>query len=82
MQPVIMSDRNQSLLFAPPKVFSIKNHSYYLRHVRHDFITYSEKLGIRCQASKDMLKEKEMFNRVAYAHTRIEYVVAMEELRK
>jgi len=38
------------------------------------------KLGIRRDASKDLLKE--MFNRVAYAATMVEYELALGELRK
>ena len=46
MQPMIMNDKNQPLLFAVPRIFGIKNHSYYLRHVRKNFLTYAGKLGI------------------------------------
>jgi len=80
MQPVIMSDRNQGLLSAVPRVFEIENQSNCLRHRQENFLTYGGKLGIRRQASKDLLKE--VFNRIAYASTGVEYGVGMEELRK
>ena len=47
MQPVIMSDRNQGFIYAVPRAFGIENHSYCLRHVRKNFLTYTEKVGIR-----------------------------------
>ena len=37
MQPVIMSDKNQELLFVVPRVFGIENHNYYLWQVRKNF---------------------------------------------
>jgi len=43
-------------------------------------LTYAGKVGIRRQGSKDLLKE--VFNRIAYTPTEVEYGVAVEELRK
>jgi len=80
LQPVIMSDKNPALLFSVPRVFGIENHTYCVCHVRENFLTYTGKVGIRRQASKDLLKE--VFNRVAYAPTGVEYGLAMDELRK
>jgi len=80
MQPVIMSDRNQRLLSVVPRVFGIDYHSYCLQHVRENFLTYAGKVRIRRQGSKDLLKE--VFNRIVYAPTGVEYRVAVEELRK
>ena len=53
MQPVIMSDRNQGLLFVVPRVSGIEDHNYCLRHVQENFLMYAGKVGIRRQASKD-----------------------------
>jgi len=58
-----------------PRVFGIENHSYYLRHVQEKFLIYAGKVGIRRKTSKDLLKE--VFNRIAYAPTGVEYVVAV-----
>ena len=80
LQPVIMSNRNPALLFSVPRVFGIENHTYCVRQVHENFLTYAGKVGIRRQASKDLLKE--VFNRVAYAPTGVEYSLAMDELRK
>ena len=80
MQLVIMSDRNQGLLSVVLRVFGIENHSYCLKHVRGNFLTYMGKLGIRRQALKDLLNE--VFNRFTYAPAGIECGVAIEELRK
>ena len=77
---MIMSNRNQGQLSAAPRVFGIENHNYYLRHVRENFLTYAGKVGIRPQGSKDLLKE--VFNKIAYAPTGVEYGVAVEEIRK
>lgn len=77
---MIMSDRNKGLLSAVPRVFGIENHNYYLRHVRENFLTYVGKVGIWWKTPKDLLKE--VFNRIAYTPTGVEYGVAVEELRK
>jgi len=77
---VIMSNRNEGVLYAVAKVFRVENHSYYVRHLREIFWGRAAKLGIRKDASKDLLKE--MFNRVAYAPTADEYELALAELRK
>ena len=79
LKPVIMSDRNEGLLYAVPKVFGLENHTYCARHLRDNFLGKAAKLGIRRDASKDLLKE--MFNRLTYAPTGPEYEVALGELR-
>ena len=79
LKPVIMSDRNEGLLYAVPKVFGLENLTYCVRHLRDNFLGKAAKLGIRKDASKDLLKE--MFNRLAYAPTSLEYDVALGELR-
>lgn len=43
-------------------------------------MAYASKLGIRRNASKDLVKE--MFNRMAYATIVVEYGQVMEELRQ
>jgi len=80
LQPVIMSDRKSALLFSVPRVSRIENHTYYVRHARENFLTYAAKVGIHLQASKDLLKE--VFNRVVYALTGVEYGLTMDELWK
>ena len=60
LKPVIMSDRNEGLLYAVPKVFGLENHTYCARHLRDNFLGKAAKLGIRRDALKDLLKE--MFN--------------------
>ena len=44
IEPVIISYRNQALLFAVQRVSGIKNHSYCLRHMQKNFLTYIGKL--------------------------------------
>lgn len=61
-------------------VFGVENHTYCVRQLREIFLGRAAKLGIRRDASTDLLKE--MFNRVAYAPTRVEYELALAELRK
>jgi len=80
LQPVVMSDRNNALLYAVPKVFGVECHSYCVRHIRENFIKAVGKLGYRKDSTKELLKE--MLNRVAYAASEAEYGVALEELRK
>jgi len=46
----------------------------------YEGVSYAMKLGIRRNASKDLTKE--MFNRVAYAPTVVEFDQAREELRQ
>ena len=77
---MIMSDRNEGVLYAVAKVFGVENHSYCVRHLKENFLGRAAKLGIRRDVSKDLLKE--MFNRVAYAPTTAEYELALAELRK
>jgi len=79
MKPVIMTDGHQSLLHAVPIVFGLENHCYCIVHVRENFVKYTAKVGIRLDATKDLVKE--MFNRVAYAATTAEYGHALDELR-
>ena len=71
LNPVVMSDRNEGLLYAVPKVFGLENHCYHVRHLRDNFLGRATTLGIRRDASKDLLKE--MFNQVAYAATVAKY---------
>ena len=79
-QPVVMSDRNNALLYAVPKVFGIECHTYCVRHIRENFVKAAAKYGYRKESTKDLLKE--MLNRVAYAASAAEYGIAMDELRK
>ena len=51
---------------------------YYVRHVMENFLSKVAKLGIRRNASKNLLKE--MFNRLAYATMKVEYEGALDEL--
>ena len=74
VKPVGMFDRNERVLYAVPIVFGVANHCYCVRHLRYNFLGRPAKLGIRRDASKDLLKE--MFNRVAYAATTTEYELA------
>jgi len=64
LKPVIMSDRNQGLLAGVPSVFGAENHTYCVRHLTENLLTEAARLGIRRNASKDLVKE--IFNRVAY----------------
>ena len=77
---MIMSDRNEGLVQGVPLVFGADNHSYCVRHLIENLLKEAARLGIRRNASKDLIKE--MFNRIAYATTGPEYDSAMEELRK
>lgn len=63
-----------------PKVFGIESHTYCPRHLRENFLTHAGKYGFKRQAMKDWLKE--VFNRVAYTPSVMEYVLAMEEMKK
>jgi len=60
MKPVIMLDRHRSLLHTVPRVFGLENHCYCLVHVKENFVKYAGKVGIRRDATKDLVKE--MFN--------------------
>jgi len=80
MQPIVMSDRNNALLHAMPKVFGIDCHTYCVRHIRENFAKAAGKYGYRKEATKDLLKE--MLNRVAYAASEVEYGLAMDQMRK
>jgi len=51
---------------------------YCVRHVMENFLSKVVKLGIRRNASKNLLKE--MFNRLAYATMKVEYEGALDEL--
>ena len=77
---MIRSDRNQGLVEGVPLVFGADNHTYCVRHPMENLLTEAARLGIRQNASKDLLKE--MFNRIAYATTLTEYDSAMDELRR
>ena len=79
LKPVIMFDLNEGLLYTVPKVFRLENHTYCVRHMRDNFLGKAAKLGMRNDASKDLLKE--MFNRLAYGPTGPEYEVELGELR-
>lgn len=80
LKPVIMSNRHKLIEWAIPRVFGVENHCYCVIHVRENFVAYASKLGIRRNASKDLVKE--MFNRMAYATIVVEYGQVMEELRQ
>ena len=79
LKPVIMSDRHKSIVYAVPRVFGVENHCYCSIHMSENFVAYAGKLGIRRDASKDLMKE--MFNRVVYTAIAAEYGQALEELR-
>ena len=74
-----MSDGNQGLLAAMPQVFWKEDHTYCVRHRTENFVGEAGKLRVRRNASKELVRE--MFMRVAYAPTVVEYNSAMEELR-
>ena len=80
LKSVIMSDRNKGLVEGAPLVFGADNHTYCVRHLMENMLTEAVRLGIRRNASKDILKE--MFNRIAYATTVAEYDSAMDEPRR
>ena len=80
LKPVIMSNRHKSLVYVVRRVFGVENHCYCVIHVRENFVAYAGKLGIRRNASKDLMKE--IFNRVAYATTEAQYGQALQELRQ
>ena len=63
-----------------PEVFKKDNHVYCVRHVMENFLSEAAKLGIRWNASKNLLKE--LFSRFAYATTKVEYEGVLDELRK
>ena len=80
MQLVVMSHRKKLLEYAVPKVFGIGNHTYYLRHLRENFVTHAGMYGLKGQAMKDLLKE--IVNQVAYAPSSFEYGLATDEMKK
>jgi len=49
------------------KVFMLENHTYYVRHLRDNFLRRVAKLDIKKHVLKDM--PKEIFNRLAYVPT-------------
>ena len=55
-----MSDRNNGLVEGVPAVFGAENHAYCVRHLMENMLTEAARLGIRQNASKDLVKE--MFN--------------------
>ena len=79
LKSVIMFDRHPVLLPMVAQVFMKEYHSYYLRHLTENFLMEATKYGIRKQATKQIVKE--MFYRVAYAPTVVEYSVALDEIR-
>ena len=79
LKPMIMSDRRNGPLYADPRVFGAESYSYYLRHLRDNFVKVPAKLGVCSYSCKELVKE--MFNRVAYAPTQLEYDVALEKVR-
>jgi len=75
-----MSDEKQGLLGGVPGIFSAENHTYCVRHLTENLLTKAARLGIRRNASKDLVKE--MSDHVAYAMTMAEYDSVMDELRR
>ena len=80
LKPVVMSDRNQDLLAAVPRIFRVENHKYCVWHLTENLMTETGRLGIRGNALKELVKE--MFNRVAFATTTTNYDGVMEEIRR
>jgi len=72
-------DRHPILLYVVLRVISAKNHTYCLRHLRENFLTTTNKIGIHKDSLKDLIKE--IFIRIAYTLTTLEYNVAYHELR-
>lgn len=79
LKPVIMSDRHPIILPTVIQVFGKEYHSYYLCHLRGNFLKEAGKHGICKEATKQIVKE--MLYKVAYAPTVGEYNVVLEELR-
>ena len=61
-------------------MFGAENHTYYVRHLIENLLMEVAKLGIKRNASKDLVKK--MFNPVVYATTIVEYDSAIGELRR
>jgi len=74
-----MSYRNKGLLAAVPVVFGKENHSHYVMRLIENLMGEASKLGIRHNASKELMQD--MFNGVAYAITAAEYESAIADLR-
>jgi len=74
LKPVIKSNRHPVVAQA----FGKEYHSYCLRHLTENFFKEAGKHGIRKEATKQIMKE--MLYKVAYAPTRGEDNVALEEL--
>jgi len=53
---VIMSDRHDGLLYAVPRVLGAKNHSYYLRHSRENFVKWPQNIVLVMIHVKSLLK--------------------------
>jgi len=77
LKSAVMSDRKNGLLADVPRVFGAENHTYCV--MIENLMTEAARLGIRHNASKDLIKE--MFNRVTYATTTVEYDCAIQEMR-
>jgi len=77
MKPVIMSGIHKSIVWVVMQAFGQENHCFCVIHVKGNFMAYASKLGIRRNASKDLLKE--MFNRVASAPIAVEYGQVLEQ---
>jgi len=73
LKPLVMSDRNQSLLATMPQVFEKENHACCVRHLTETFVGEAGKLGSRSNASKELVRE--MFMRVAYTPTVVGMIV-------
>ena len=71
MKLVIMSDIHKSLLYVVPRVFGLENHCYCHVHLRENFAGFAGKLGIRWDATKDLVKK--MFKRVTEVTTSATY---------
>ena len=53
----IMSDKNQGLLLVVAYIFGAKNHIYCVTHLKENLLTEAAKLGIRYNASNDLLNK-------------------------
>jgi len=79
LTPIIISDRNKGLLTVMPLVFRKENHSYCVRHLIENLIGKASKLGIRRNASKELVWD--MLNQIAYTMNVAKYESTMAKLR-
>ena len=75
---IIILDRHHGILCSGSKLFGIKNHAYYYRHVKVNFANFFNRQNIEGKKGKeyDLL----LLNNIAYARLDMDYNETFEKL--